>query len=372
MEKFRLVQLTQETLKVQCKADDHEHWGAPLLTVEQWQHKDEAQRVTPFSQAGALYWALVDRTEKDSSTSDADLVAGRDLLYCHCKTLRFDCVYRRSSGEIERGYSYQVSSVYTLPDFRKRGLASFFLTEVAKQLEKLPNPLISVLYSDVGPTFYDKLGWKYHPSKAATLEVAHPRNAISDDSSAELETMLLDDNLAKFLESDNARLVTELSGGDKFIGKEAFLILPTRDSIEWQFINGVHYAQVAGFDELPSCCGVKVNDNAFALWWHNLKESTLYVSRARFPDSGDNAAATTRVLLNAALQEARKFKLKKVVIWDPPSGLVRDEVCRLLEIEVAERNLSLSSAMVFRHENIQEGAAAPLPRWFCNEKYAWV
>ncbi|KAF1781177.1 Acyl-CoA N-acyltransferase [Phytophthora cactorum] len=323
--------------------DDYQHCGAPLLTVEQWQHKDEAQRVTPFSQAGALYWALVDRTEKDSSTSDAELVAGRDLLYCHCKTLRFDCVYRRSSGEIERGYSYQVSSVYTLPDFRKRGLASFFLTEVAKQLEKLPNPLISVLYSDVGPTFYDKLGWKYHPSKAATLEVAHPQNAIFDDSSAELETMLLDDNLAKFLESDNARLVTELSGGDKFIGKEAFLILPTRDSIEWQFINGVHYAQVAGFDELPSCCGVKVNDNAFALWWHNLKESTLYVSRARFPDSGDNAAATTRVLLNAALQEARKFKLKKVVIWDPPSGLVRDELDRQPESDYDSQHVEATT-----------------------------
>ncbi|ETL96695.1 hypothetical protein L917_05869, partial [Phytophthora nicotianae] len=66
---------------------------------------------------------------------------------------------------------------------------------------------------------------------------------------------------------------------------------------------------------------VKTNDNAFVLWWHDLKESTLYVSRARFPDSGDNVAATTRVLLNAALQEARKFKLKKVVVWDPPSGL---------------------------------------------------
>ncbi|KAF1788469.1 Endo-1,3(4)-beta-glucanase [Phytophthora cactorum] len=164
-----------------------------------------------------------------------------------------------------------------------------------------------------------------------------------DDSSAELETMLLDDNLAKFLESDNARLVTELSGGDKFIGKEAFLILPTRDSIEWQFINGVHYAQVAGFDELPSCCGVKVNDNAFALWWHNLKESTLYVSRARFPDSGDNAAATTRVLLNAALQEARKFKLKKVVIWDPPSGLVRDELDRQPESDYDSQHVEATT-----------------------------
>ncbi|KAG7383583.1 hypothetical protein PHYPSEUDO_003564 [Phytophthora pseudosyringae] len=373
MEKFRLVQLTQETLKVQCKTDDHEHWGAPLLTVEQWQQKDEAQRATPFSQAGALFWALVDKTEQDSSTSDAGLVASQDLLYCHCKTLRFDCVYRRSSGEIERGYSYQVSSVYTLPEFRKRGLAGFFLTEVAKQLEKLPRPLISVLYSDVGPTFYDKLGWKCHPSKMATLDVNQPRNLNAGNSNGELETMFVDDKLAKFLETDNARLVQELSG-DKFQRREAFLVLPTRDSVEWQFVNGVHYARVAGFDEPPSCCGVKMNDDAFVLWWHDLKGSTLYVNRARFPDSGDNAEATTRALLAESLQEARKFKLTKVVIWDPPSGLVSDEVRRLLEIEVTERELSLSSAMVFHHGAIggEESSEATLPHWFSNEKYAWV
>ncbi|ETI50231.1 hypothetical protein F442_06207 [Phytophthora nicotianae P10297] len=129
-------------------------------------------------------------------------------------------------------------------------------------------------------------------------------------------------------------------------------------------INDVHYARVAGLDAYD----VKTNDNAFVLWWHDLKESTLYVSRARFPDSGENAAATTRVLLNAALQEARKFKLKKVVVWDPPSGLVRDEIRRLLEIEVAERKLSLSSATVFRRGDTQEATTA-LPLWFCNENY---
>ncbi|KAE9006914.1 hypothetical protein PR003_g16797 [Phytophthora rubi] len=376
MDKLRLVQLTQEALKVQCKTDDHEHWGAPLLDVQQWQQKDQVQRATPFSEDGALFWALVDKPEEKHhpTLSDSGLVAGRDLLYCHCKTLRFPCVYRRSSGEIERGYSYQISSVYTLPEFRKRGLAGFFLAEVAKQLEQLPKALISVLYSDVGPTFYDKLGWKCHPSKMATLEVDHPRNVKAVDSnnvSVELETLLLDDKLGNVLEADNARLVEELSG-EKFQGREAFLILPTRDSIEWHFGNGVHYARVAGFDELPSRCGVRISDNAYVIWWHNLKESTLYVDRARFPDSGDNAAEATRVLLDAAMQEARKFKLKKVVVWDPASGLVRDEVRHLLEIEVAERQLSLSSAMVFRQGNGDENSTASLPHWFSNEKYAWV
>ncbi|KAL3672011.1 hypothetical protein V7S43_002676 [Phytophthora oleae] len=372
MEKLRLVQLTQEALKLQCKTDDYEHWGAPLLTVEEWQQKDALQRATPFSQNGALFWALVDKTEKDSSTSDDGLVAGRDLLYCHCKTLRFDCIYRRINGDVERGFSYQVSSVYTLPPSRKRGLASFFLKEVAKQLKKLPKPLISVLYSDVGPTYYDRLGWKCHPSKAATLEVNRPSNVTeTSDNGFKLEPIFIDDKLAKFLETDNARLVEELSS-DKFQGQEAFLILPTRGSIEWQFVNAIHYARVAGYDELPSRCGVKINDNAFVLWWHYLKESTLYVSRARFPDSGDNAAATARALLDAALQEARKFKLMKVVIWDPPSGLVHDDVRDPLEIQVAERQLSLSNAMVFHHESFDENSGAPLPQWLHNEKYAWV
>ncbi|KAH7477084.1 hypothetical protein KRP22_001011 [Phytophthora ramorum] len=373
MEKFRLVQLTQEALKVQCKTDDYEHWGPPLLNVQQWQQKDAAQRETPFSQEGALFWALVDKTRENSTLSDEGLAAGRDLLHCHCKTIRFPCVYRRSSGEMEHGFSYQVSSVYTLPESRRRGLAGFFLTEVAKQLEQLPKALISVLYSDVGPAFYDKLGWKCHSSKMATLEVDHLRNvsaATGDDDSVVLAPFFVDDKLDKFLQADNGRLVEELSSG-KFHGQEAFLILPTRDSIEWQFCNGLHYARAGGLDELPSRCGVKINDNAFVIWWHNFKESTLYLDRARFPDSGDNAAAISRILLDAAMQEARKFKLKKVVIWDPPPALVHEEVRRRLEMEVAERKLSLSSAMVFPRGN-KENSSTLLPTWFSNEKYAWV
>ncbi|KAI9997592.1 hypothetical protein PInf_001520 [Phytophthora infestans] len=76
--------------------------------------------------------------------------------------------------------------------------------------------------------------------------------------------------------------------------------------------------------------------------------STLYVVVL------DSQISVTIVLLDTALQEVRKFKLKKVVIWDPPSGLVRDEVRRLFEIEIAERKLSLSSAMVFCRLNTQE------------------
>ncbi|KAE8907642.1 hypothetical protein PF005_g18046 [Phytophthora fragariae] len=368
MDKFRVVQLTQEALKVQCKVDDFDEWGAPTLDLQQYQRKEELQRATAFSRRGSIFWALV-----EDNGDSTELVPGETVLYCHCESHRFDCVVRRSSGEVERGYSHHIGSVFTLPEHRKRGLATFFMKEVAKALEKLPGALVSVLYSDIGPTYYDKLGWRLHPSKMATLDVAHPRNAKSNETQVEMENLFLDDKLDAFFQADNARLVEELKG-EKFQGGEAFAVLPTRDSLEWQFCIGVHFAKVWKYDEVPSRCGVKIDDNAFVIWCHNLKESTLYVVRARFPEAGENAANTTRLLLNMALEEARKFKLKKVAIWDPPSGLLHSEVRSHLEIEVVEREDSLSSAMVFcRGRGKAKGdTTTPLPHWLSNEKYAWV
>ncbi|KAF4316127.1 hypothetical protein BBO99_00007872 [Phytophthora kernoviae] len=299
MDKFRVVRLTQEALKVQCKNDDFEEWGAPTLNLFQYQ-------------------------------------------------------------------------LFTLPEFRKRGLATFFMKEVAKQLAQLPGALVSVLYSDIGPTYYDKLGWNLHPSQMATLDVMHPRNAKTDDST-ELISLMLDDELDTFLKIDNDRLVQELSSA-KFEGRKAFVVLPTCDSLEWQFCIGVHFARVRGLDELPSCCGVKINEDTFVVWCHNVKESTLYIVRARFPDVGNDAAVITCALMNAALEEARKFQLKKVAIWNPPPSLLHDDVRRHLEIEFVERGDSLSSAMVFHNGGVDVDGDAKtlLPHWLGNEKYAWV
>ncbi|KAG3074885.1 hypothetical protein PI124_g20381 [Phytophthora idaei] len=365
MSKFRVVQLTQEALKVQCKVDDFEEWGAPTLDLPQYQRKEELQRTTPFSQRGSIFWALVEDTGT-GDTGDSSLVAGQTLLYCHCESHCFDCAVRRSSGEIERGYSHHIGSVFTLPQHRKRGLAKLFLCEVAKQLGQLPGSLVSVLYSDIGPTYYDKLGWKLHPSKMATLDVAHPFNNKS--SAAELEPLTSDDNFDSFLQADNARLVKELSS-DRFEGQEAFVILPTRVSIEWQFCIGVYFARVRQYEELPSRCGVKIDEDAFIIWCHNLKASTLNLVRARLPEGGKNAAETTRLLLNKALKEARKFRLRKITIWDPPSILADAEVRSQFEIQFVEREDSLSSAMVFRHGGDVDAA---LPHWLANEKYAWI
>ncbi|KAG7390789.1 hypothetical protein PHYBOEH_006915 [Phytophthora boehmeriae] len=377
MTKFRVVRLTQEALREQCKKDDYEMWGAATMDLAQYQRRSALKRATAFSQRGSIYWALVETSDDadGDSTDDSDLVPGQTLLCCHCESHRFDCVIRRSSGEVERGYSYHIGAVFTLPAFRKRGLATLFLTEVAKQLAQLPDALVSVLYSDIGPNFYGKLGWRAHPSRMATLDVAHPRNLeVGDSSSKDLSPLYLNDEFDALLKADNTKLVDELSS-PTLQGREAFVMLPTRDSTEWQFCMGVHFAEANKFDDLPSRCGVKINDGTFIIWCHNyLKEPTLFIVRARLPDTGDDAVASTRVMLQAALEEARKFKLKKVAIWDPPSILLHEDVRHHFEIELIDREFSLSSALVFRHGDIdiKGDAAAPLPNWLHNEKFAWV
>lgn len=375
--KFRLVQLTKEELKVQTKVDDYEMWGAPALTQEQYQRKEALQRATPFSQRGSIFWALVERRTPlaDGATddaSDASLVAGVDAICAHCESHRFDCVFRKRSGELMRGFSHHIGSVFTLPAFRKQGLASFFLNEVAKAMAQLPDAVASVLYSDIGPTFYDRLGWRLYPSTLAELPTGALRNAAAIDGAdqrapATGASLYLDDALDAFLAQDARRIETELVSAE-YADREVFAPLATRDSIEWQFCIGVHYARIRGFTELPTRCGVRIDDDAFVVWCHNLKESTLYIVRARFPMSGRHDAV--RALLTAALAEARAYKLAHVAIWDPPAAVFAPEVASGLDVVASERPDSLSSAMVFaQHRDI---SAASLPVWIANEKFAWV
>ncbi|KAL3672013.1 hypothetical protein V7S43_002678 [Phytophthora oleae] len=105
---------------------------------------------------------------------------------------------------------------------------------------------------------------------------------IASENSVDFVSLTLDEKLDEFLQADNTRLVEELSN-DKFEGQEAFAVLPSRDSIEWQFCIGVHFARVRKYEELPSRCGVAVSKDAFLIWCHDLKErlSTLFVRGAQ-------------------------------------------------------------------------------------------
>ncbi|DAZ98871.1 TPA: hypothetical protein N0F65_002596 [Lagenidium giganteum] len=370
--RFQVFGLTREELKMQCKRDDFEMWGQPALTQEQYQEKEILQRNTPFSKAGTIFWAMVARPAPGVAVDEAAIIPGETPIVCHCESHRFDAMLRKRSGEIVHGFSHNIGSVFTLPAFRRQGLAAFFLRQIATELARLPQALGSTLYSDIGPTYYDRLGWRLYPSEVAVLDTKQslPDSEASDNvlpPGVNGTLLQLDDAFDAFLAADNKRVRVEMESS-KYDGLEAYAPLPTRASIEWQFGLGVLYARVRGFQTLPRHCGLKLRDDAFVVWCHNLKESTLYIVRARFPD--DDPAATT-TLLRAALAEARRFKLARVKVWAPTAALHATGVTQQLEITHTCRDSSLSSLMVFP-QHLTGGTDGALPVWLLNEKFAWV
>lgn len=383
--RFRVVRLASEPLKQQTKRDDFAEWGAPALDQQQYQQKELRQRQTPFSQRGSIFWALVERTahdqDQDGEEDDNDELTIEDgssdasllpTIYCHCESHRFDCLLRKADGTIVQGYSHHIGSVFTLPEHRKQGLASFFLTQIAAKMAKLPDAVGSVLYSDIGPTYYDRLGWRLYESRMASLSSTDSKNNETPATQEERGVSLyLDEALDEFLTKDKLKLRQEIATSAAYAGREVFVPIATRDSIEWQFCIGVYYASIRGFKELPTQCGLWFSEDAFITWCHNLKESTLYVARARFPET---SPALCQAMLRAALREACKFQLKSVKIWDPPSCLAQDSVASRFQIEYEARDDSLSSAQIFaQHRALPSpDADAPLPIWLANEKFAWV
>ncbi|CAH0515831.1 unnamed protein product [Peronospora belbahrii] len=288
MSKHRVVQLTQEALKVQCKVDDFEEWGSPALDMEQYQRGEYIQRATSFSQPRSC----------------------------------FDCIVRLRSGKIQtRLFPSHWVSIYSarIPQTRTRSI--FFLKEVAKQLGELLTSTISVLYSGYWTDLLRQTG----------MEVK------------------------------------------KFHKQEAFVVLPTHDSIEWRFCDGEHFARVRGYEELPSQCGVKIkNGHVFMLWCHNFKESTLYVVRARLPERvrgccQDHAHAAGI----KALEEARKFRLQRVAIWNPSLSFNTPTYVATLRLSL----LTVKTRCQVPWYSITRAyvnSEPSLPHWHYNEKYAWV
>ncbi|RDI82684.1 putative Xaa-Pro aminopeptidase P [Venturia inaequalis] len=71
-------------------------------------------------------------------------------------------------GRRERGYG--VASVYTNPVFRRQGMAGLLLGRVAGWMDGVGGGVVSVLYSDIGKVYYEKLGWTPYSTRQLVLE----------------------------------------------------------------------------------------------------------------------------------------------------------------------------------------------------------
>lgn len=192
----------------------------------------------------------------------------------------------------------------------------------------------SVLYSDIGPRFYDKNGgWKSVDAFELELKASNVFLEIETPTSISLE------RAKEGIERD-ARRVSEEFATLAECDATVVQLIPQYGELEWAHMRGKHAAERFKV-EVGDIVGAEVStpsdeDWGYILWFHEFKESSLTVLRLREPASDSSLLG----LLQVALDGARRCHLSKVTIWTSSRRLETLTGC-----QIASRTSSLPSLL---------------------------
>src|SRR5579871_55685 len=76
------------------------------------------------------------------------------------------------TSSIQKQVCYSVASVFTRADRRRNGYASYMMELLGKKLkENFQEVGFSILYSSIGPEFYNRYGWKVFDHKEIQFNI---------------------------------------------------------------------------------------------------------------------------------------------------------------------------------------------------------
>jgi predicted acetyltransferase len=239
-----------------------------------------------------------------------------------------------------------IGSVFCPVEHRGRGYASKMLKLLHQEFEKDPTIRASNLYSDVGPVFYARLGWKTMPSKEIIISTEPslpvPENVKAITSREEIEALIAKD-------------VELLHKEVKDMKSPAVCILPDVDKIAWIQVRADFYFEKFTSWKIDTLGAYIPGTDNYAIFFYHYERKCIFFLRMR-SDSKEAAKA----LLAVAQREALRFKFDKIAIWDSPT--LNDSQIKQHVIEQ-------------REESIAALATFDVPSnftWLHNEKFAWI
>ncbi|KAL2262269.1 hypothetical protein VTK26DRAFT_1951 [Humicola hyalothermophila] len=367
-------------------------WG-PALSEADYLAREAYLTTVPLARDGGItHWILtVDGMEPD-----------RRPVLSSCESLRKRAVVTRRGAregegegeavEVEEGVAHGIASVFTDPAFRGKGYASRMLRELGarlrgwqvqrgkgtgreggeqeKKMEGQQHSLFSVLYSDIGKTFYARHGWAPFESRHVSFrpggqgDVAKAARPIGYHELAEL--CCVDE---KLLRADLARRPP---------GRRHVAILPELDAMLWHLMREDFMTKCI-FGRTPDVRGAVAGEpgkRVWAVWMRGyygglkkMEGNTLHVLRVVVEDEtqpDDELVAGFRAIVQIAKAEAAEWKTQDVQVWNPPpkvKGLI-DKTG--IEYEFVDRATdSIASLMWYGEEPTAE------IDWVANEKFAW-
>jgi hypothetical protein len=332
---------------------------------------------------GMTTWILVEK----------NLPQDHRPIFCSCETFLKRSLMSDADGKIEEVIVHGIASVFCPLGYRRRGYAARHMTEVAKALRTWQSDqgkvAGSVLYSDIGKTYYAKLGWQPNPTN---WHVEFPPMNIPKSP---LTQELVEDDLAELCKRDEAIIRAAMATPADGV-KKRFTILPDLDHMLWH-IAKESFATEQLFGKIPRAKGAIAGPSGSQVWaiWthryygHPMAESpsnVLYILRLvvegddsanKTPSTGEKGLRAGQekkqvcsliAVLQAAQAEAMKWRLDHVKLWEPSPWVQHVITESKINHCVVERKEDSIASGMWYDEN---GGLGMTPVWINNERYAW-
>lgn len=349
----------------------HRQWGG-LLSHEAYLEREAYLRTVPLEKDGGItHWLLTDST----------LPPDQRPILSSCDTYRKRALSCTPSGQVTDGIAHGIGAVFTDPQYRGKGYASRMLKELGSILSDWQageggKPLFSVLYSDIGKSFYAKSGWAAFPSSHLAFPQVpgastglEPQNGYA---AAEAKPIGYHE-LAELCAVDEGLLREALPRRAAQTAQTAVALLPDLDSALWHLMREDFIAKQV-FGRTPAVKGAVYGEKGKRVWavWtrgYYGEVGTLNILRLVVEDESapdEHNAQGIKAVVQVAQAEAAEWRCREVQTWNPDErlrGLVEKSG---LQFEAVDRDAdSIASLMWYgkgRTEDID---------WFYNEKYGW-
>lgn len=318
--------------------------------------------------------------------TDPSLPPGERPILSSCETWKKTTLATQpGTTDVQEESAYGIGSVYTDPKYRGHGYASRLIRELGTRLQagiesdeqgKLIQPAASVLWSDIGKTFYAKLGWKPHDSAQAVLPASQ-----QIDKADWLNTpsgTITYDNLEQFANLD-CNLLRHSMATEGKLGKRQFALLPDYDTIRWHLYRDdwitARVLPSGGKEEAKGAWAGQPGRRVWATWVRsfdmdhtNIAKNTLNVLRFTVEDEeapeAELIAASASVVLRA-LEVATKWHLGSVIVWNPTEKVQQLLASGTVIFQMVDRqDESIPSLLLFNRPDERV-------EWVANEKYGW-
>jgi GNAT superfamily N-acetyltransferase len=269
--------LATDAQKIERDLLAHEAWGQGL-SPEGFAERERRLRGQAWASEVMRTWLLVDE--------------GGAIL-ASCETFRMESVvHPKGAGDPALGSTYGVASVFTEPRLRGRGYASGMMSLLpAAILAEDPAAHAIILFSDVGPAIYARVGYVERPAFDWVIEA-------EEGDPGEGVQLVGEEEIASALS-----LIPRPA--------EGFVIWPTAGQVDWHIERERVYASLLGGDR-PTGSGARAGGSV-ALWACNFKSNELFILLLHA-----NGTRELQAIVRSARRTARRAGLSRVRIWEQP------------------------------------------------------